>query len=57
MQALIDELFGSDVTSYTSLVSPQAIVFTIISVFVLSLIILYTYKNSYQLLFITEVLQ
>ena len=48
MQSFIDELFGTDVTSYTSTVSPLAITFTILSVFVLSLIILFTYKNSYQ---------
>lgn len=48
MQTFIDELFGTDVTSYTSTVSPLAITFTILSVFILSLIILFTYKNSYQ---------
>ena len=48
MQSIIDQLFGSDVTSYTSSVDPLAIIFTILSVFALSLIILFTYKNSYQ---------
>ena len=48
MQTIIDELFGTDVTSYAGSVSPLAIVFTILSVLALSLVILYTYKHSYQ---------
>ncbi len=44
------EIFGQDVTDlYTSQsVSLTAIVFNVLSVFSLSLIILYTYKKSYQ---------
>ena len=48
MQELINELFGSDITGYTSSITPLAIIFTVLSVFVLSLIILFTYKHSYQ---------
>ena len=48
MQSLIEQLFGTDITGYTSTVEPIAIIFTILSVFALSLIILYTYKHSYQ---------
>lgn len=48
MQSIIEELFGTDVTTYTGSVSSTAIIFTILSVFVLSLIILFTYKHSYQ---------
>ncbi len=48
MQSIIEQLFGSDVNTYTSSVDPLAIMFTILSVFALSLIILFTYKKSYQ---------
>ena len=48
MQSIIEQLFGSDVNTYTSSVDPLSIMFTILSVFALSLIILFTYKKSYQ---------
>lgn len=48
MQPIIDQLFGTDVSVYTSTVNPLAIAFTMLSVFALSLVILFTYKRSYQ---------
>ena len=49
MQSIIDQLFGSDVSTYTSSVDPLAIIFTILSVFALSLIILFTYKTMIKI--------
>jgi hypothetical protein len=48
MQSFFDQLFGTDVSTYTTTVDPLAIIFTMVSVFVLSIVILFTYKRSYQ---------
>lgn len=48
MQSFIEQLLGNEVGDYVTRVEPLSIVFTLLSVFVLSLVILYTYKRSYQ---------